>query len=134
MQYTLYNMSNTDNSTRITGQVKWFNTKTGYGFITALDGDHKDKDIFTHYSSLRVTDSQYKYLIQGEYVEFLIVKSSQGNHEYQSSDVTGIKCGGLMCETRKMNMQDDRQSSNRKYKTRPSAQKSTSTDDSTTNN
>jgi CspA family cold shock protein len=127
-------MSNTDNSTRITGQVKWFNTKTGYGFITALDGDHKDKDIFTHYSSLRVTDSQYKYLIQGEYVEFLIVKSSQGNHEYQSSDVTGIKCGGLMCETRKMNMQDDRQSSNRKYKTRPSAQKSTSTDDSTTNN
>ena len=127
-------MSNTDTSTRITGQVKWFNTKTGYGFITALDGDHKDKDIFTHYSSLRVTDSQYKYLIQGEYVEFLIVKSSQGNHEYQSSDVTGIKCGGLMCETRKMNMQDDRQSSNRKYKTRPSTQKSTSTDESTTDN
>ena len=127
-------MSTTDNSTRITGQVKWFNTKTGYGFITALDGDHKDKDIFTHYSSLRVTDSQYKYLIQGEYVEFLIVKSSQGNHEYQSSDVTGIKCGGLMCETRKMNMQDDRQSSNRKYKTRPSAQKSASTDESTPDN
>ena len=63
-------MSNTDNSTRITGQVKWFNTKTGYGFITALDGDHKDKDIFTHYSSLRVTDSQYKYLIQEEFRQF----------------------------------------------------------------
>lgn len=127
-------MSNTDTSTRITGQVKWFNTKTGYGFITALDGDHKDNDIFTHYSSLRVTDSQYKYLIQGEYVEFMVVKSSQGNHEYQSSDVTGIKCGGLMCETRKMNMQDDKQSSGRKYKTRPSAQKSASADESTNDN
>ena len=125
-------MSNTDTSTRITGQVKWFNTKTGYGFITALDGEHKDKDIFTHYSSLRVTDSQYKYLIQGEYVEFMVVKSSQGNHEYQSSDVTGIKCGGLMCETRKMNMQDDKQSSNRKYKTRP-AQTPTSTEPTTDN-
>ena len=134
MYYTLYNMSNTDNSTRTTGQVKWFNTKTGYGFITALNGDHKDKDIFTHYSSLRVTDSQYKYLIQGEYVEFIVVKSSQGDHDYQSSDVTGIMCGGLMCETRKMNMQDDKQSSNRKYKTRPSAQKPASNDKSTTNN
>ena len=125
-------MSTTDNSTRITGQVKWFNTKTGYGFITALDGEHKDKDIFTHYSSLRVTDSQYKYLIQGEYVEFMVVKSSQGNHEYQSSDVTGIKCGGLMCETRKMNMHDDKQSSTRKYKTRPS-KKTTSTEPTSDN-
>lgn len=125
-------MSTTDNSTRITGQVKWFNTKTGYGFITALDGDHTGKDIFTHYSSLRVTDSQYKYLIQGEYVELMIVNSAQGNHEYQSSDVTGIKGGGLMCETRKLNMQDDKQSSTRKYKTRPS-QKPTSTEATTDN-
>jgi cold shock protein len=127
-------MSSTDNSTRITGQVKWFNTKTGYGFITALDGDHTGKDIFTHYSSLRVTDSQYKYLIQGEYVEFMVVKSAQGNHEYQSSDVTGIKCGGLMCETRKLNMQDDKQPSNRKYKTRPPAQKSSSADEPAADN
>ena len=125
-------MSTTDNSTRITGQVKWFNTKTGYGFITAIDGDHTGKDIFTHYSSLRVTDSQYKYLIQGEYVELMIVKSAQGNHEYQSSDVTGIKGGGLMCETRKLNMQDYKQSSTRKYKTRPS-QKPTSTEATTDN-
>ena len=127
-------MSNTDNTDRTIGQVKWFNTKTGYGFITALDGDHKDKDIFTHYSSLRVTDSQYKYLIQGEYVELVVIKSSQGNHEYQSSDVTGIKCGGLMCETRKTNMQDDKQTTNRKYKTRPSAQTSAPTDEPATEN
>ncbi len=123
-------MSNTENSTtRMVGQVKWFNTKTGYGFITAKEGEHEGKDIFTHYSSIRVTDSQYKYLVQGEYVDLVIVKSSQGNHEFQSSDVTGIKGGGLMCETRKMNMQEDKQQpSNRKYKTRQQPQKSTSTD------
>jgi cold shock CspA family protein len=122
-------MSNTENSTtRMVGQVKWFNTKTGYGFITAKEGEHEGKDIFTHYSSIRVTDSQYKYLVQGEYVDLVIVKSSQGNHEFQSSDVTGIKGGGLMCETRKMNMQEDKQPSNRKYKTRQQPQKSTSTD------
>jgi CspA family cold shock protein len=122
-------MSNTENSTtRMVGQVKWFNTKTGYGFITAKEGEHEGKDIFTHYSSIRVTDSQYKYLVQGEYVDLVIVKSSQGNHEFQSSDVTGIKGGGLMCETRKMNMQEDKQQpSNRKYKTRQQPQKSTST-------
>jgi len=121
-------MSNTENSTtRMVGQVKWFNTKTGYGFITAKEGEHEGKDIFTHYSSIRVTDSQYKYLVQGEYVDLVIVKSSQGNHEFQSSDVTGIKGGGLMCETRKMNMQEDKQPSSRKYKTRQQPPKSTST-------
>ena len=51
-------------SDRLTGQVKWFNNKAGYGFITVSSGEHKDKDIFTHYSGIRVTNSQYKYLIQ----------------------------------------------------------------------
>lgn len=118
-------MSNTDlnqnNDTRIIGQVKWFNTKTGYGFITAREGDHTGKDVFTHYSSVRVNDSQYKYLVQGEYVEFEVVKSSTGQHEYQSANVSGIKGGGLMCETRQQNAPTDseRPLSVRKYKTRP---------------
>ena len=86
---------------RLTGQVKWFNNKAGYGFITVCSGEHKDKDIFTHYSGIRVTNSQYKYLIQGEYVEFNLAKSSNENHEFQSLDITGICGGPLMCETRK---------------------------------
>ncbi len=87
---------------RLTGQVKWFNNKAGYGFITVCSGEHKDKDIFTHYSGIRVTNSQYKYLIQGEYVEFNLTKSSNENHEFQSLDITGICGGPLMCETRKV--------------------------------
>lgn len=88
-------------SDRLTGQVKWFNNKAGYGFITVCSGEHKDKDIFTHYSGIRVTNSQYKYLIQGEYVEFGLTKSENDKHEFQSVDITGISGGPLMCETRK---------------------------------
>ena len=39
-----------------------------------------------------------------------------------------------MCETRKMNMQDDKQSSNRKYKTRQPAQKSAPADEPAADN
>lgn len=85
---------------RLVGQVKWFNNKAGYGFITVSDGEHSGKDIFVHFTTVRVANSQYKYLIQGEYVEFTLTKSTAGSHEYQATDVSGIKGGALMCETR----------------------------------
>ena len=88
---------------RILGQVKWFNNKAGYGFITVNDGEHSGKDIFIHYSTIRTTNSQYKYLVQGEYVEFNLVKSTTDNHEFQAVDISGIKGGLLMCETRRVN-------------------------------
>ena len=98
-------MSSTDDvqSARLLGQVKWFNNKAGYGFITVNDGEHSGKDIFIHYSTIRTINSQYKYLVQGEYVEFNLVKSTTENHEYQAVDISGIKDGPLMCETRRMN-------------------------------
>lgn len=88
-------------SDRLVGQVKWFNNKAGYGFITVSDGELASKDIFIHYSSIRVTNSQYKYLVQGEYVEFTLTKPTGDVHEFQASDVSGIKGGALMCETRR---------------------------------
>lgn len=101
-------MSSSDaQSTRILGQVKWFNNKAGYGFITVSDGELEKKDIFIHYSSIRVTNSQYKYLVQGEYVEFTLIKSSNTAHEYQATDVAGIKGGSLMCETRRFTRPTD---------------------------
>jgi hypothetical protein len=30
----------TASADRLTGRVKWFNNKAGYGFITATDGSH----------------------------------------------------------------------------------------------
>ena len=92
-------------SMRLTGKVKWFNNKAGYGFITIHDGENKNSDIFVHFTAIRVTNSQYKYLVQGEYVEFDRVKSTTGPHEYKAADITGIKGGELMCETRNLSQQ-----------------------------
>jgi cold shock CspA family protein len=96
-------MENTTQSNRMVGQVKWFNNKVGYGFITMKDAENGDKDIFVHYSTINVADSQYRYLVQGEYVEFDLTTSIKPPHEYQSSKISGIKGGKLMCETRQGN-------------------------------
>jgi CspA family cold shock protein len=85
---------------QLTGRVKWFNNKAGYGFITVTDGPRSGSDIFVHHSTIQVENQQYKYLVQGEYVDFGIVKTSSGEHEWQAVDVHGIKGGKLMCETR----------------------------------
>jgi cold shock CspA family protein len=83
------------------GCVKWFNNKVGYGFITLSDGS-SEQDIFVHHSALNTSDEQYKYLVQGEYVCFELVKSSdpESKHEYFAGNVSGVNGGKLMCETR----------------------------------
>ncbi len=55
-----------------TGQVKWFNEKKGYGFITAEDG----KDVFVHYSGIQ--GEGFKSLNEGDKVEFEVTKGSKG--------------------------------------------------------
>jgi cold shock CspA family protein len=85
----------------LTGRVKWFNNKAGFGFISVTDGDKSGSEIFVHHTALEVDNQQYKYLVQGEYVEFVLGKSSGNNHEFQATNVRGIKNGKLMCETRR---------------------------------
>jgi len=86
---------------RVTGRVKWFNNKAGYGFITLAESDKNDTDIFVHHSYIALTD-QYRYLVQGEYVEFSLIPTKEGsNHKFQAGDVKGINGGMLMCETRR---------------------------------
>ena len=86
------------------GKVKWFNNKSGYGFVTFIDSsDFKGKDIFAHHSSLNVKDEIYKYLVQGEFVEFNVQKMDSGTHEYQATNIKGILQNDLMCETRHKN-------------------------------
>ena len=89
-------------SERFTGRVKWFNNKAGYGFVTITDGTNSGKDVFVHHSSIKVDSEQYKYLVQGEYIEFCLSDTGGvGDHEYQAGEVSGIKGGKLMCETRR---------------------------------
>jgi cold shock CspA family protein len=87
-------------SERLFGRVKWFNNKAGYGFITVTDGSKSGSDIFVHHSAIEVENQQYKYLIQGEYVEFSLIKTTSPDYEWQATNINGIKGGKLMCETR----------------------------------
>jgi cold shock CspA family protein len=91
---------------RLTGMVKWFNNKAGFGFLTVCgNGEYSGKDIFVHYSNIREANpaqKQYKYLVLGEYVEFVMVKSESEKHEYHATDITGILEGAIMCETRRL--------------------------------
>jgi CspA family cold shock protein len=64
------------------GQVKWFDQKKGYGFISQEDGD----DLFVHYSA--IDGDGFKTLDEGDDVEFEI---SQGKKGLQATNVTVLR-------------------------------------------
>ena len=91
--------------TKYIGQVKWFNTKTGFGFITVKsEGEYQSQDIFVHHSDLSVDGDQYRYLVMGEYVEFTL-KSTDDEHKVKATGVQGVLGGPLMCRVRFENSQ-----------------------------
>lgn len=55
------------------GKVKWFNSKKGYGFIKANDGE---QDIFVHYTSIK--GDGFKSLAEGEEVQFELTQGPKG--------------------------------------------------------
>jgi len=100
-------MTGDSGNLKYTGKVKWFNNKSGFGFITVVNEcDLSGKDIFAHHSSIVVKENIYKYLVQGEYVEFTIQQvetKKKDEHENHATNITGILKNELMCETRSQN-------------------------------
>lgn len=111
--------SSSSSESRLLGRCKWFNSKSGFGFITLLEGENASKDIFVHYSCIRAESSQYKYLVQGEYVEFDLVNTENDKHEFHAANVTGLKGGPLMCDTHCLNNTAPRTYSSRPQSSQP---------------
>ena len=57
----------------MTGKVKWFNNKKGFGFITGDDGN----DYFAHYSKI-LSDDNYKTLHGDGEVTFDVEETDKG--------------------------------------------------------
>lgn len=66
----------------MTGQVKWFDSKKGYGFITGENG----KEIFVHFSGIAAKG--FKSLNEGQTVEFEVANGAKGE---QAVNVTVVE-------------------------------------------
>lgn len=62
----------------LSGQVKWFDPKKGYGFIVGPKGE----DVFVHFSQIQ--GEGFKSLRDGEEVEYELVEGDKG---LQAKDV-----------------------------------------------
>jgi CspA family cold shock protein len=56
----------------IHGQVKWFDPKKGYGFITGPQG----QDVFVHYSQIQ--GDGFRSLKDGEDVQYDLIEGDKG--------------------------------------------------------
>lgn len=90
----------TDAANTKLGCVKWFNNKVGYGFLTYENAAGTSEDVFVHHSAISVKSEQYRYLMQGEYVQFELIESQSKQYNMHASNVRGVNGGNLMCETR----------------------------------
>jgi CspA family cold shock protein len=63
------------------GQVKWFDAKKGFGFIS-VEGEN---DVFVHFSAIE--GDGFKALEEGDSVEFEVVEGAKGP---QASNVTKL--------------------------------------------
>lgn len=82
---------------RVVGNVKWYDTKKGFGFVTLVtpENENTGNDIFVHYSNVNVVNG-YRRLFPGEYVEFELGQAEDGRSV--CLNVGGLFGGNLLCQ------------------------------------
>ncbi|GAX25412.1 cold shock domain protein A [Fistulifera solaris] len=79
---------------KISGTVKWFSNKKGFGFLAPTSENAPTSDeIFVHHSSLQMVEGAYRTLAEGSEVEFEVEKDDSG--KLKAINVTG-KDGALL--------------------------------------
>lgn len=58
---------------RLSGTVKWFDHRKGFGFIEYADGE---KDVFVHYREIQ--GEGFRTLYEGQKVEFELIERDRG--------------------------------------------------------
>ena len=58
---------------RVLGEVKWFNSEKGYGFLAR---DDEEKDVFCHFTAIKAEG--FRTLREGQRVEFEVVDGDKG--------------------------------------------------------
>ncbi len=76
----------------MTGKVKWFDDKKGFGFIELDDGSG---DVFVHYTAVEMDG--FKSLSKGQPVEFDVIEADKGR---QAASVKAIDTGDESTEIR----------------------------------
>jgi CspA family cold shock protein len=67
------------------GTVVWFNDKRGIGFI---DPENGEKDFFVHFTNVVTEPNQFKTLVAGQKVTFVVGANKKGP---QAEEVTVIE-------------------------------------------
>lgn len=72
MVYFLSHRYYMENATKVTGTVKWFDERKGFGFLSTSNGE----EIFVHYKSIK--SDGFRTLKEGQTVSFEIVDDAKG--------------------------------------------------------